>query len=110
MARFYTTAVNGRGNTVGIGGMNRSAGEVHLRGWDAGVKVVPKGEKGKPDKFEIYMTTGSNATGHDVLIGTVTDTSDGPVFTLMTDNYETESESGADPNQKLYVNPDNYIA
>ena len=95
MARFYTTAVNGRGNTVGIGGMNRSAGEVHLRGWNAGVKVVPVGKKGKPDKFEIYMTTGSNATGGDVLIGTVHDTKDGPRFEA-TDHlyaYDPEGES-----------------
>lgn len=80
MARFITTAVNGRGNPVEIGG-RQPAGMVHLRGWDAGVKVVPIGIKGQPDRFEVYMTTGSHATGHDVLLGTVHDTPYGPVFT-----------------------------
>src|ERR1700743_2269645 len=81
MARFYTTAVNGRGNTVGIGGRG-AAGDIHLRGWDAGVKVVPIGVKGERDRFEVYMTTGSHASGRDVLLGTVHDTADGPQFIL----------------------------
>jgi hypothetical protein len=77
MARFYTTATNGRGNEVGIGGRG-SAGPVHLRGWNAGVRLVPIA--GERDSFEIYMTYGSHASGRDVLIGTVRDTPDGPRF------------------------------
>jgi hypothetical protein len=80
MSRFFTTAVNGRGNTVRIGGRNKNAGQIHLRGWDAGVKVVPlPGPQGQDD-FMVYMTTGSHATGGDKLIGMVRSTKDGPVF------------------------------
>ena len=77
MARFYTTAVNGRGNQVGIGGRG-AAGPVHLRGWNAGVRVVPVA--GKRDSFDVYMTSGSHAAGRDVLLGTVHDTPDGPMW------------------------------
>lgn len=79
MARFVTTAVNGRGNEVMIGGRG-ACGDAHLRGWDAGVKVVPIGHKGERDKFEIYMTGGSHAAHKPTLLGTVTDTPNGPVF------------------------------
>ena len=79
MSRFYTTAVNGRGNTVGVGGQ-QSAGEVHLRGWDAGVKVVPVGIKGQPDVFRIYMTGGSHASSQSKLLGEVRMTEEGPLF------------------------------
>lgn len=79
MSRFYGTAVNGRGNTVSFGGRH-PAGEIHLRGWNAGVKVVPIGVKGERDRFEVYMTTGSHASGRDILLGTVHDTADGPQF------------------------------
>jgi hypothetical protein len=79
MSRFVNTAVNGRGNEVMIGGRG-AAGSTHLRGWDAGVKVIPIGVKGQPDRFEIYMTSGSHASGMDMLIGEVYDTPAGPVF------------------------------
>src|ERR1700756_4768368 len=79
MSRFFNEAVNGRGNTVALGGRG-SAGETHLRGWDAGVRVVPIGVKGERDRFDVYMTTGSHASGQSRLLGTVHDTADGPVF------------------------------
>lgn len=91
MSRFYGTGVNGRGNTVSFGG-RESAGKMHIRGWNAGVKVVPVGEKGERDRFEVYMTTGSNATGRDVLLGTVHDTSDGPVFVLAGDELSEDAD------------------
>ena len=71
MARFFATAVNSRGNTVEIGGRGAGAGEIHLRGWDAGVKVVPV-KLPDGDAFDVYMTTGSNHKAHDVLLGRVT--------------------------------------
>ena len=79
MSRFITFAVNGRGNTVTIGG-RAPAGDVRLNGWDAGVKVVPVGIKGKPDVFRIYMTGGSHAATGDKLLGEVRMTDDGPLF------------------------------
>lgn len=79
MSRFYGTGINGRGNVASFGGRG-SAGEMHLRGWDAGVKVVPVGIKGQPDVFRIYMTGGSHAATGDQLLGEVRDTPEGPLF------------------------------
>jgi len=78
MARFVNTAVNGRGNTVMIGGRG-AAGSTHLRGWNAGVYVDPIGRPGEPDRFDVYMTSGSNNPSR-TLIGTVRETPNGPVF------------------------------
>lgn len=69
MARFYATVTNGRGNETAVGGVS-SVESAHIRGWDAGVKVVPV-KLPDGDAFEVYMTTGSHATGHDVLLGRV---------------------------------------
>jgi hypothetical protein len=90
MSRFYGTGVNGRGNTVSFGGQ-QSAGQVHLRGWNAGVRVVPIGVKGEADRFEVYMTSGSHASSSDVLLGTVHDTADGPQFILAGEEESRES-------------------
>lgn len=79
MARFITYAVNGRGNTVMIGGRNPS-GPARVNGWNAGVRVVPIGHKGERDAFEIYMTGGSHDAGKHVLLGEVRDTPEGPLF------------------------------
>jgi hypothetical protein len=75
--RFYISYTNRRGTTYGAG---TSAGNAtHVRGWNAGVKAVPRDDNGK-DVFDVYMTSGSHANGPDVLLGTVRDTPDGPVF------------------------------
>lgn len=81
MSRFYGTAVNGRGNTVSFGGRG-NAGQMHLRGWNAGVRVVPCIDKELDDSdvFEVYMTSGSHGHTRDILLGKVHDTKDGPVF------------------------------
>lgn len=78
MSRFFGTAVNGRGNTVSFGGRG-NAGQMHLRGWNAGVKVVPHDDNGH-DAFRVYMTSGSHHTSADVLLGIVRNTPDGPTF------------------------------
>jgi hypothetical protein len=59
---------------------------VHTRGWNAGVKVIPAGSAGA-DEFAVYMTTGSHTAGRDAYIGTVTDTEDGPRWTLAGARY-----------------------
>jgi hypothetical protein len=84
MSRFYATAVNGRGNEVSIGGRG-NAGKVHLRGWDAGVKVKPHANSEGQDEFLVYMTSGSHASSGDVLIGKVTSTPNGPRFAYSED-------------------------
>lgn len=103
MSRFYNTSVNGRGNEVGIGGPG-AAGQVHLRGWNAGVRVVPIGVKGERDRFEVYMTTGSHASGHDVLLGTVHDTADGPQFVLAGDEMSDDAMSTLDIRNGVHHN------
>jgi hypothetical protein len=51
---------------------------VHVRGQYAGVKVNPRPRD--RDEFDVYLTTGSHETAHDVLLGTVKDTPGGPVW------------------------------
>lgn len=90
MARFYATVVNGRGNVTPVGG-RASVQDAHIRGWNAGVKVVPIGVKNERDRFEVYMTTGSHASGLDILLGTVHDTADGPQFILAGDEMSQDA-------------------
>jgi hypothetical protein len=70
MAEYFASVKNGRynGKTVTVGGRS-SVSEAHIRGWDAGVKVMPI--KGRRNWLEIYMTSGSHETAPDVRIGTV---------------------------------------
>ena len=85
--RFYLSYTNRRGNTYGAG--TRDGDPVHVRGWDAGVEVVPRSVTRQPDgtteydAFDIYMTRGSNGgagSAARVHIGRVHDTKDGAWF------------------------------
>jgi hypothetical protein len=76
--RFYVSYTNRRGKTYGAG--TRAGDGVHVRGWDAGVRVTAQALLGGVDAFEIYMTSGSHDTSPDVLLGTVRDTPNGPEF------------------------------
>ncbi len=86
MSRFYSSVDNSRGTTVTAQG-GASGQRSHTRGWTAGVIVDShpafdeNGKKTDEDELDVYMSTGSNGRGHDVLIGTVRSTSDGPMFT-----------------------------
>lgn len=75
MARFYVTTVNGRGTQKGS--ITSEGDATHIRGWNAGVKVVPASVHGR-DALEVYVTSGSNGGKRDVYIGTVHDTDNGP--------------------------------
>lgn len=44
----------------------------HVRGWDSGVEVVASADE-TGDRFEVYVTTGSNGRGARLLVGTVQD-------------------------------------
>jgi hypothetical protein len=55
-----------------------SPGFAHIRGWNAGVYIQAVLVKGEPDQFRVFMTRGSNGGGPDILLGTVTDTPEGP--------------------------------
>lgn len=70
LAEYFASIQNGRqnGKLTTVGGRS-SVREAHIRGWDAGVKVIPV--KGKRNWLEIYMTSGSHDTSPDVRIGTV---------------------------------------
>lgn len=104
--RFYSSYVNRRRRSYGSGILAGNA--VHTRGWNAGVSVTPEGEAGEPDVFTIEMTTGSHAAGASVTLGTVTDTSRGPVFrpserlaAAILHFGELTTESSADREQRL---------
>jgi hypothetical protein len=46
----------------------------HVRGWDNGVEVVGSADPNGPsDCFDIYMTSGSHASGPRVYLGQVVD-------------------------------------
>jgi hypothetical protein len=70
LAEYFASVKNGRqnGKQITVGGRS-SVTEAHIRGWDAGVKVMPV--KGKRNVLSIYMTGGSNGATKDQQIGTV---------------------------------------
>jgi hypothetical protein len=86
--RFWHDYVNARGKHYGASLEDGYA--VHVRGWDAGVKVVPRvrdredNEAGTEytdaDEYDVSMTWGSHGGEQSVQIGTVRDTADGPVW------------------------------
>jgi hypothetical protein len=49
-----------------------------VQGWDAGVKVTPRGAAKGPDSFDVYMTGGSHDAHGSVHVGAVQDTPGGP--------------------------------
>lgn len=75
MARTYITTDNSRGNTVSAAGPSFA----HLRGWDAGVRITVN--RGERDSFTITMTGGSHGGHRETVLGTVTETPDGPAWT-----------------------------
>lgn len=76
MARTYLTTNNSRGNPVTA----MSPTFAHIRGWDAGVFVQAITRKNEPDRFDVYMSRGSNGLGPGVYVGTVKETPEGPVW------------------------------
>jgi len=99
--RFYISYTNARGGQ-GQGSIGAGDG-VHVRGWDAGVRVVPRARNS--DEFDVYMTRGSH---HDDEIGdwlgTVQDTPDGPVWENrnIERNRRQDMERGQ-PDQTVYT-------
>ena len=80
MGRYYTEYTNRRHKTYGA---QILAGDgVHTRGWDAGVRVTchEAGPDGTADSFTVYMTWGSHDSGTAIMVGTVYDTREGPVW------------------------------
>jgi hypothetical protein len=80
MGRWFTEYTNRRHKTYGA---QILAGDgVHTRGWDAGVRVTchEAGPDGTADGFTVHMTWGSHDSGTAVLVGTVYDTPEGPVW------------------------------
>lgn len=75
MARTYLTTNNSRGNPVTA----MSPTFVHFRGWNAGIYAIAELVKNEPDRFHVYMTSGSNG-GVETYVGTVIETPEGPVW------------------------------
>lgn len=69
MAQFYAEIQGNRGSASRMGSKD-SGMTAHVRGWDAGVRVVAKHEDGL-DVFYVYATGGSHAAHSDRLIARV---------------------------------------
>lgn len=67
MSRFYGDLTGQAKTTATRRGSAKSGIRSHVRGWDVGVKVFAN-DKGGKDEIQIYVTTGSNNTGSDILI------------------------------------------
>jgi hypothetical protein len=84
--RFYATVRNGRGNETGS-----SVNEAHVRGWHAGIRVSTGSTPDGRDKLFVYMTSGSTGATPAVLLGTVYDTPDGPVWEAAADRMSADA-------------------
>ena len=73
MAHFMANIKGSRGGTSRLGNKVSGIGG-HVRGWDAGVKVVGFVNEDGKDVFRVYATSGSNGgRSDDRLLGTVTE-------------------------------------
>jgi hypothetical protein len=87
MARFYGSITNSRGNQVTAQGAANGQ-RCHIRGWSAGVVIDSHPHNDGPnfsdrtdvDEFDVFMSSGSRGGGHEVLLGTVVSSPDGPMF------------------------------
>lgn len=79
MARFYAAIQGARGEATRLGGEG-SGIRGHVRGWDAGVRVLGFVDDEGRDAFHVYATGGSNGGARDELLGVVRDTPEGPTF------------------------------
>jgi len=74
MSRYYGSMDSSRRRTEATCMMPHYG---HVRGWNAGVKVIPDTTTQR-DELAVYMTGGSSGSSPTRLLGTVTDTPDGP--------------------------------
>ena len=72
MSRFYGSLESGKyprsknPRTLSGSGVLES----HVRGFHTGVRVIADGDPDGPDRFSVYLTTGSNGDrGQDCLVG-----------------------------------------
>ena len=65
MSRFYASVQGHRGEATRAGHAEITG---HVRGWSSGVRIYGTGDKGGPDKFVVYATSGSGGTGGAVQV------------------------------------------
>lgn len=75
MAHFNLQHDNSRGKSVSVS----EPSHAHLRGWHSGVNVEAR-ETGDGDVFYVWMTTGSNQSHVNTLLGVVRTVDYSPVF------------------------------
>jgi hypothetical protein len=68
MARFKGTVKGGRGETARLGHANTGL-VTTTNGWDTGVKVYASVDKDGNDRFDVYLTGGSNEARPTQLVG-----------------------------------------
>jgi len=76
MSRFYVSGRLGNNTPFKAGGI-RSVNDAHVRGWNGGIEVDTVALADGSDRFDVYMTPGSNGDGHRVLLGSVESRNDG---------------------------------
>lgn len=69
MARFYGEMTGSARTTVSRQGSKENPVRAHVRGWDLGIKVRVGSGPGDEDIVSVYLTSGSNDTGPDKMIG-----------------------------------------
>lgn len=73
MSALYGSVQGTRGEATRCGHREMTA---HVRGWNAGVRIVAEhGQNGK-DRFFVYRTAGSNGVSGGVLIAVVDENDD----------------------------------
>lgn len=72
MARFYAEIEGARGPASRLG-HTHSGIRSHTRGWSVGIRVLGGTNREDTDRFDVYLTNGSNGRGPDVFIGSVTE-------------------------------------
>jgi hypothetical protein len=78
MAQFRATIRGRRGEASRLG--SKSSGiTAHINGWNAGVSVYAAHEDGR-DRFEIWLTSGSNGHRASRALGTLVQTDRGNVW------------------------------
>ena len=71
MSHFHASLTGSGKSTATKTGTKTSGISGHIRGWNAGVKIIGMSRSDDTDTFQIFITSGSNGGASDRLIGFV---------------------------------------
>lgn len=72
MSRFYAEIQGNRGQAT-RGGSGKSGISGHIRGWNVGIRVWGHINSKGQDEFVVYLTSGSNGSRAERMIGCYTE-------------------------------------